>query len=98
MTQATVSFNLPTAREDGSALSASELGHCTTYDNEAVIHEGLETSFTVDLANGAHQIYATCTDVYGLVSQISNDIVFNLSPPMQTTIQIIINTVQVGIQ
>lgn len=77
-TQAICVWELPSVREDGTALSATEIKHVTIYDESgAVLAQVPPTSTESELSMDVGCVYLSATDSDGLESKLSDKVCVN---------------------
>jgi len=70
-----VSWTPPTERENGTALAPEEIANYRVFDNGTALPDlvpGTDTSVTLTLPPGDHEIYLTTIDTHGRESAPSN--------------------------
>jgi hypothetical protein len=90
----TFRFTLPTARENGAMLPATDLQTCSLYNTTAtparrVADMGVSGTYKhTETATTTQRYAATCTDRLGLESKQTVDVVVPLSPPVAPSLTI----------
>lgn len=90
----TFRFTLPTARENGLMMPATDLQTCSLYNTTStparrVADMGLTGTYKhTETATTTQRYAATCTDRLGIESKQSSEVVVPLSPPTAPTLTI----------